>query len=125
LTNIESGETVGSIVECTRGAAGGATEFLQLFELPGGSLVSQGLGATATSLQPPPSDPVLGDAVVTVLIGIRPEPDENTLLEKTGRFQNVRWDQVRLSGFLNVFLAPGPTLDVDCIFVIDLYRGRP
>ena len=42
------------------------------------------------------------------------------LLEKTGRFQNVQWGQVRLSGFVAV-----PFLDANCIFVIDLYRGQP
>ena len=48
-------------------------------------------------------------------------PAASVLLEATGRFKNVRSGQVRLSGFVD--FSSG--LNVACIFVIDLDRGKP
>ena len=118
--NIESGKAVGSVVECSMPVAGeepGVTSFVQFFDLPGGRLVTKGLGAAALV----PGIAGNGAQVMTTVI---PQPGDNMVLEATGRFGNVQWGQVRLSGFLDVTNAGSLQFDVNCIFIIDLYRGR-
>ena len=118
LFNLETGKSVGSIVECTLDLDAdddvpnigkfGAQTYVQFFDLPGGSLVTRGTGLLALSFVP-------SFQIVTSIM-----PADTMLIESTGRFRNVRSGQVRLSGFV-----AAPFSDADCIFVIDLYGGKP
>lgn len=116
LVDVKSGRTIGTAVDClsniTPVGDGMALVGTTYFHFPEGVLVTRGL----TSVQPT----TIGSVDFTHITGAVPSPDDNSVLNGTGRFHKAS-GAARLSGAVNLSaLGSDGLITFDCIFVIDL-----
>lgn len=115
IIDAATGHVIGTATDCLfdiqEVGDGSSLTAVTFFNLPGGTVISQG----HTTVQPV----TIGSPDFTHITGAVPPADANTVIGGTGRFANAH-GRARLSGAVNLSrLEDFGEITFDCVFVLD------